>query len=228
MAELHAALMRKLKYEFRDSALLQVALTHRSAAPDHNERLEYLGDAVLNCVIADQVFHRRPKANEGDLSRLRAHLVCESSLAEIATGLKLGDYLKLGPGETTGGSYRRQSVLADALEAVIGAIYLDGGMSAAAATIQSLYASALRTLPEGESLKDAKTRLQEFLQGRGLALPQYDLISQTGPQHRQIFTIRCQLVEPAKSCEGRGSSRRRAEQEAASRMLEQLIPVTTL
>lgn len=217
MAEYAAALARQLEYRFRDHSLLQMALTHRSAGAGHNERLEFLGDAVLNCVAADIVYRLRPRADEGDLSRLRAHLVRESSLAAIAAQLALGDFLLLGPGET--GGHRRQSVLADALEAVIGAVYLDGGMAAAETVIRKLYDPALQVLPEGESLKDAKTRLQEFLQGRSLPLPQYELLSLTGPQHRQVFTVSCQLAEPDRRCEGRGSSRRRAEQEAASLML---------
>lgn len=225
-ADPYLAFERRLGYHFRDPALLRVALTHRSTGPEHNERLEFLGDAVLNCVIAETVFKIRPEADEGDLSRLRAHLVREASLAELATELDVGEALILGPGETVSGSYRRHSLLADALESVIGAVFLDGGMDAVRETIQRVYASLLSSLPPMDALKDPKTRLQEYLQGRSLPLPVYEVLSVTGPQHRQQFVLQCRLQHAVLACEGQGSSRRRAEQAAAEAMLARLMQET--
>ncbi len=212
-------LQRKLGYQFQAPGLLVTALTHRSAGPAHNERLEFLGDAVLNFVIAEAVYQQRPQGHEGDLSRLRAHRVREAGVAGIARTLDLGQYLILGAGETGSGSHRRPSLLADVMEAVLGAILLDGGYESAKRAILSLYADALAALPDAELLKDAKTRLQEYLQGRELPLPQYELVSVAGPQHEQSFVIRCRLTQPALERDGGGSSRRSAEQAAAEAIL---------
>ncbi len=213
-------LQRKLGYAFRSRELLVTALTHRSAGPQHNERLEFLGDAILNFVVAEAVYQRHPQANEGDLSRLRAHLVREVGVAAVASVLGLGDYLILGLGEIGSGSHRRQSLLADGLEALLGAVFLDGGMDHTRNLILRLYAGALAALPDAESLKDAKTRLQEYLQGRGLPLPKYELARVAGPQHSQLFAVCCRLEQPFLEREGQGSSRRRAEQAAAEAVLE--------
>ncbi|MGH8529074.1 MAG: ribonuclease III [Nevskiales bacterium] len=212
-------LQRKLGYQFQAPSLLVTALTHRSAGPAHNERLEFLGDAVLNFLIAEAVYQQRPQAHEGDLSRLRAHLVREAGVAGVARALDLGEHLIVGAGETGSGSHRRQSLLADVMEAVLGAVLLDGGVESARQVTLSLYADALATLPEAESLKDAKTRLQEYVQARELPLPQYESVSSAGPQHDQHFVIRCRLTQPPLEREGAGSSRRSAEQAAAEAVL---------
>lgn len=215
-------LQRKLGYRFHAQRLLVTALTHRSAGPQHNERLEFLGDAVLNFVIAEAVYQQRPNASEGDLSRLRAHLVREAGVADVARGLDLAQHLIVGAGEAGSGMHRRQSLLADMLEAVLGAVFLDGGIERAREVILRLYADALARLPDAESLKDAKTRLQEHLQGRNRPLPQYDMSSVSGPQHDQRFVVRCRIEQPALEREGRGSSRRSAEQAAAEAVLAAL------
>ncbi len=215
-------LAQKLGYVFRDSALLSRALTHRSASAVNNERLEYLGDGLLNFVVGEALFRVRPQAEEGDLSRLRASLVCEDSLAAVAEKLQLGDELVLGAGELKSGGFRRHSILADTLEALLGAVYLDGGFDAARDVCLRLFAELLAQLPDAASLKDAKTRLQEYLQGRGRPLPNYEVLSAEGPAHRQSFTVLCRLADGAESTEGRAASRRGAEQEAAEKMLEVL------
>ncbi len=215
-------LQRGLGYSFQTLDLLLTALTHRSAGPRHNERLEFLGDAVLNFVIAEAVYQQRPSASEGDLSRLRAHLVREAGVAEAARGLDLAQYLIVGAGEAGSGTHRRQSLLADVLEAVLGAVFLDGGIDRAREVILRLYADALVNLPDAETLKDAKTRLQEHLQGRNQPLPQYEMSSVSGPQHDQRFVVRCRIEQPAMEREGHGSSRRSAEQAAAEAVLAAL------
>ncbi len=205
--------------------LCRMALTHRSAQEDNNERLEFLGDAVLGMLIAEELFRRFPGADEGDLSRLRSRLVSAGPLAAIGAAIGIGPLLHLGSGELRSGGFRRESILADATEALFGAIYLDGGLSAARALILRLYAPQLDALRlEGEH-KDAKTRLQELLQGRGEPLPSYVLDSAVGEPHEQVFSVRCQVrIEGDVELEapGVGLSRRRAEQEAAAGVLEQL------
>ena len=217
-----AALARRLGHDFRDPALLDAALTHRSAGGAHNERLEFLGDAVLNCVIAEAVYERRPDAPEGDLSRLRASLVRERTLAEIAGELDLGACLRLGSGELRSGGFRRASILADAVEALVGAVYRDAGFAAAREVLLRLFADRLATLPDADTLKDAKTRLQEWLQGRGRPLPGYRTIEVSGAEHARRFVVCCELADAELSVTGEGSGRRRAEQAAASAMLAAL------
>jgi ribonuclease-3 len=207
-------------YTFRDRELLQTALTHRSYSSPHNERLEFLGDAVLNAAIARRLFEHFPTLPEGDLSRLRANLVRQDSLHQQALALSLGDHLLLGEGEQKSGGHRRPSILADALEALFGAVWLDAGFDAASEVILRLYQDMIVKLAPGQGIKDAKTRLQEYLQGRRLALPQYALINTEGEAHAQHFTVTC-TIEALRICsEGSGSTRRAAEQVAAERALE--------
>lgn len=212
----------RLGYEFRQPALLDEALTHRSASARNNERLEFLGDAVLDCVISDMLFVRRSRASEGELSRLRASLVKDSTLAELADSLGLGDHLVLGVGEKKSGGHRRPSILAGALEAIFGAIYLDAGFDAADRVIRQVYAELTETLPAATELKDPKTQLQELLQGGGLSLPEYELASVSGEAHRQVFEVTCRVAGEERATHGRGATRRDAEQEAAARMLDRL------
>jgi ribonuclease-3 len=217
-------LREALGYEARDAALFGAALTHRSAAGPNNERLEFLGDAVLNLVVADLLYRNFPHASEGDLSRLRARLVSREPLAEVAADLKLGEVLQLGSGELKSGGFRRQSILADALEAVCGALYLDGGLSAAERAITRLWSARIAALPDPATLKDAKTRLQEYLQARSLTLPRYQVERIEGEPHAQTFRVSCEVVSLGRRVHGGGSSRRRAEQEAAERMLSEIGP----
>jgi ribonuclease III len=213
----------RLGYEPRDVTLFVAALTHRSApGRNNNERLEFLGDAVLNLVVARHLFTTFPAATEGDLSRLRARVVSAEPLAEIAASLGLGDELQLGSGELKTGGFRRQSILADALEAVCGALFLDGGLDAAQKVILRLYEARIAALPAPETLKDAKTRLQEYLQSRGYSLPRYAVERIEGEAHAQIFHVSCDVVDLKRCSEGSGSSRRRAEQEAAAKILLEL------
>jgi ribonuclease-3 len=211
-----------LDYECKDAALLEAALTHRSAGGPHNERLEFLGDAVLNCVIAKLVFSEFAVADEGDLSRFRASLVSGEALAVIAAEIHLGDQLRLGSGELKSGGFRRKSILADTLEALFGAIYLDGGFGAASRVIERLFLPRLDRLPTAAELKDPKTRLQEALQGQGLPLPIYavDLIS--GEAHNQQFEVSCSVPALNLRTAAVGPSRRRAEQAAAQLLLNEL------
>jgi len=208
---------------FRDASLLERALTHRSAAPLHNERLEFLGDAVLGAIVAEALYARWPKAAEGELTRARAELVRESSLAATARRLELGSRILLGPGEMKSGGHRRDSILADAFEAVIGAIYLDAGFDVCRATVLPLFAESIEALPPPHKLgKDAKTRLQEWLQGRQLPLPTYRLLSESGEDHAKSFRVECALSDPPTRCEGESGSRRAAEQLAAEAVLAAL------
>ncbi|RRQ21191.1 ribonuclease III [Thiohalobacter thiocyanaticus] len=216
------ALARRLCHEFGSPALLQQALTHRSAGNLNNERLEFLGDAVLGLVIADALYARYPRASEGDLSRLRASLVKKPTLAGIARELELGEHLQLGSGELKSGGFRRDSILADALEAVIGAVYLDAGFEAAAGLVLQLYQPRLQSLPEAAALKDPKTRLQEYLQSRHIELPDYQVIQVSGKAHAQTFEVECYIPGLDRRSRGRGSSRRKAEQAAAAGMLTEL------
>ncbi|PQJ61471.1 ribonuclease III [Vibrio chagasii] len=218
-------LERKIGYQFNDADLIHLALTHRSAAGKHNERLEFLGDSILSFVIADDLYHRFPKVNEGDMSRMRATLVRGHTLAELGREFELGDYLKLGPGELKSGGFRRDSILADAVEAIIGAIYLDSDTEAVRGIILSWYQSRLEAIQPGVSQKDPKTRLQEFLQGRRNPLPVYTVTNIKGEAHNQEFTVECEVAGVDKPVIGKGTSRRKAEQAAAETALEQLSNV---
>lgn len=220
MSDPRAQLQRTLGHGFADPALLDEALTHRSASGRNNERLEFLGDALLNAVIGEALYRRLPRANEGDLSRLRALLVKEDTLAEVAREFALGEHLRLGAGELKSGGHRRASILADALEALFGAIYLDSDFATCRAVILALFDARLRCLPEPAELKDPKTRLQEFRQARGESLPVYHVLSTAGEAHAQSFTVACELDD--RRSVAVGTSRRKAEQEAARRLLEEL------
>jgi len=209
----------ELGYEPRDVALFRAALTHRSAPGPNNERLEFLGDAVLNLVVAHHLYAAFPEATEGDLSRLRSRVVSGEPLAEVAASLALGEALQLGSGELKTGGFRRHSILADALEAVCGALYLDGGLAAAEAVIERLFGPRIAALPAPHELKDAKTRLQEYLQSRGITLPRYKVERIEGEPHAQTFHVTCEVPALRLAATGQGSSRRRAEQEAAERIL---------
>jgi len=209
-------------HEFRDPALLAQALTHRSAGAPHNERLEFLGDALVGLIVAEALYLRWPKADEGAMTRARAELVRESSLARIARDMDLGARITLGPGEMKSGGHRRDSILSDALEAVVGAIYLDAGFEACCRAVLPWFEPLVAALPAGGIGKDPKTRLQEWLQGRQRPLPSYELVSESGEEHARTFHVRCLLSEPALEAEGSGSSRRAAEQDAATAVLNQL------
>lgn len=216
------ALCRDIDYRFSDISLLERALTHRSAASRNNERLEFLGDSILNFVIAEQIFQKFPSATEGEMSRLRASLVKGDTLAIMARKLDLGEFLRLGPGELKSGGYRRDSILADALEAIFGAVYLDGGFEAASRTISGLFREQVHALSPVQVIKDPKTRLQEYLQARGAPLPDYQLVSVEGEAHAQHFVVGCRIDELEQAALGEGSSRRKAEQAAAQNMLDKL------
>lgn len=212
-----------LDYRFKDVGLLQQALTHRSATGLNNERLEFLGDAVLDFVISDALLEARTDASEGDLSKLRSSLVKDASLARLASQLGLGEYLILGSGEKKAGGHRRESILADALEALFAAVYLDSGIDAARGIIRRVFEKRLTDLPDAAELRDAKTRLQEWLQSRGMNLPRYDLTNVTGQAHRQRFEVSCRVTEVAASTVGESTTRRKAEQKAAALMLTRLL-----
>lgn len=212
----------EFSYRFRDPELAALALTHRSAGKPNNERMEFLGDALLGVMVAELLFEAHPKASEGELSRLRAQLVNGQALAVIARELELGDDLKLGPGELKSGGYRRDSILADAFEALVAAVYLDGGYDTCRGTVRELFSPRIAELKR--SSKDAKTRLQEWLQGRGLPLPTYDLTDSYGEDHAKTFDVSCTITEPEPlSVEGRAGSRRAAEQDAAEAVLRRLL-----
>lgn len=211
-----------LGYCFVQPGLLLQALTHRSFGSPHNERLEFLGDSVLNCVMATVLFERFPSLREGELSRQRANLVKQDTLADIASSLSIGDYLRLGEGELKSGGFRRPSILADGLEAVFGAIYLDSGFTAARAAIERLYQSLLAEVDPKASGKDAKTELQELLQARKLPLPQYSLLATRGEAHLQEFEVECLVPTLGVSVRGTGNSRRHAEQAAARLAIQRI------
>ncbi|AAF95603.1 TPA: ribonuclease III [Vibrio cholerae] len=215
-------LTSKLGYTFKETELLNLALTHRSANGKHNERLEFLGDSILSFVIADELYRRFPKVNEGDMSRMRATLVRGNTLAELGREFDLGDYLKLGPGELKSGGFRRDSILADAVEAIIGAIYLDSDLETARSIVLEWYHGRLEEIKPGASQKDPKTRLQEFLQGRRKPLPVYTVTNIKGEAHNQEFTVACEVAGMDTPVIGKGTSRRKAEQAAAETALEQL------
>src|SRR3712207_246504 len=205
-------LQRKIGYQFTDSALLKQALTHRSAAKIHNERLEFLGDAILNLTIGEALYQQFPKCNEGELSRMRATLVREQTLAEIAKNFELGDYMALGAGELKSGGFRRASILADCVEAIIGAMSLDSELPQAMAIVRQWYAEYLHNIKPGENQKDPKTRLQEYLQGRHLPLPSYNVTDIKGEAHCQTFTVECNVPNIDRTFVGIAASRRKAEQ----------------
>ena len=211
-------LCRRINYEFKNLAYLKQALTHRSASNDNNERFEFLGDSILSFVIANALFERFPDEPEGKLSRLRSFLVKGDMLADIALELQLGDYLYLGQGELRSGGFRRASILADALEAVIAAVFLDSGIAPAQALILRLYDTRLNDDTLQNNLKDDKTRLQEFLQAAKKSLPAYELVQVEGDEHDQVFHIDCSVQGFSLITKGAGSSRRKAEQEAALQM----------
>ena len=213
----------RLGYQFQNPELLERALTHRSASKRNNERLEFLGDALLNFVITQRLFEADDLDSEGDMSRMRAALVKGETLAELGRELAVESHLIVGPGELRSGGTRRSSVLANTVEAVIGAILLDGGFSEGEACVNRLMACRLEALPDAATLKDAKTRLQEWLQGRSLSLPEYTVESISGEPHKQAFVVRCEVAEKKISVNGHGLSRRSAEQNAAEQMISTLI-----
>jgi ribonuclease III len=208
-----------LGYPFRKPALLRQALTHRSHSVPNNERLEFLGDSVLNFVVARKLYDHFPKLSEGELSRLRANLVNQTSLFEVADKLQLGDAILLGEGELKSGGFRRPSILADALEALFGAVFLDGGFEAAEKTIGALFAEKISALDPLAVAKDAKTKLQEWLQGRKIALPTYTVVETLGEAHDQTFLVECSVPKLNLKAVGKGPSRRAAEQIAAAEVL---------
>lgn len=207
----------RVGHVFVDPALLVRALTHRSFGTDHNERLEYLGDSIVNCVIALELYQRYPGLSEGDLSRLRANLVNQQALLRIAQAMRLGPHLRLGEGELRSGGAERPSILADSVEAIVGAVMLDGGFSAAQQVVRGLFAESLVAVNPNSSGKDPKTLLQEFTQGKAMPLPVYTLLGIHGHAHAQVFQVQCTIDQLGISTEGQGPSRRAAEQEAAGR-----------
>ncbi len=221
-ARLRAWLIEALAYTPVDLALFETALTHRSAGGRNNERLEFLGDAVLNLLVAEHLYARYADADEGALSRMRSRVVSGESLAGCAARLGLGELLHLGPGELKTGGFRRESILADALEGLIGALYLEGGLEHARAGVLRLLGAQLAAAGTLEELKDPKTRLQELLQSQGLPLPRYSVRSIEGELHAQVFRVSCEVEPMAARAEAAGSSRRRAEQAAAALVLEQI------
>lgn len=215
-------LLKQIDYEFADIDLLQQALTHRSAAKKHNERLEFLGDAVLGLVIAQRMYEKFPLLPEGKLTRLRSNLVKGETLAKVARELALGTLIKLGPGELKSGGHRRDSILADAVEAIIGAVYLDAGIDKATHIIDTLFAKRIADLDPNLQIKDNKTQLQEYLQSRQFDLPDYEVTDISGKDHAQTFTVKCDVVALKLKEIGVGRSRRIAEQEAAKLVLEKI------
>ena len=218
----YSVLCKRLSYQFKTPELLVTALTHRSATKQHYERMEFLGDAILNLIITDDLYHRFSDATEGKLSRLRASMVKGETLAQVAKVIALGDFLHLGSGELKSGGFRRDSILADVFESIIGAIYLDGGYESARQFVLSMFKERLDKIDINVDLKDPKTRLQELLQARGCDLPVYEILSTTGQAHNQSFDVSCHVSLTEKPAQGIGNSRRKAEQEAAKQMLEQL------
>ncbi|ACX83318.1 double-stranded RNA-binding protein [Aggregatibacter actinomycetemcomitans D11S-1] len=215
-------LQRQINYRFQNIELLKQALTHRSAGHQHNERLEFLGDAILNLTIGEALFHQFPKCNEGELSRMRATLVREPTLALLARDFKLGDYILLGQGELKSGGFRRESILADCVEAIIGAISLDSSLTNATQIVCQWYQNLLKEIKPGDNQKDAKTRLQEYLQGNRLPLPTYNIVNIQGEAHNQLFIVECSIQNSDRTFIGKGSSRRKAEQAAAEQILQEL------
>lgn len=222
MNKTHAELSRRLQYVFSDPGLLERALTHRSKSQKNYERLEFLGDSILSFVVSAELFERYPALTEGELTRLRAALVRQQTLADLARELALGDCLELGGGELKSGGFDRDSILADTLEAVFGAVYRDGGLEAGRRVILGLYAGTLAALDPHSIPKDPKTQLQEYLQKHSLPLPSYNTLEVTGDPHNQKFLVECRVEGLAMPVRGEGASRRRAEQQAAAAAYEQL------
>ena len=218
----HAALQRRIGHGFSDLGLLERALTHRSFGAHHNERLEFLGDAVLNTAVSGLLYERFSGSDEGDLTRVRAHLVREDSLHRVALALGLPDVLKLSEGEARGGGAQRPSILADAVEAVIGAVFIDGGFTPACEVVRLLFGEVIAATETEQYSKDAKTELQEWLQARRIPVPAYRIVGTRGQAHAQTFDVECAVATLGLAEQGEGKSRRTAEQEAARRMLEQL------
>ncbi len=216
-------LITKIGYDFEDKSLVDQALTHRSAGGTNNERLEFLGDSILGFIIADELFKNLASADEGSMSRYRSSLVKGVTLAEIAREIDLGNYLLLGPGELRSGGHTRDSILADALEAVFAAVYLDGGYVAARKVILDLYKNRLVEIQSKKPQKDPKTRLQEYLQARQHKLAEYSVIEISGEQHNQKFTVKCVIDDLGLNATSQGQSRRKAEQKAASKLLQELM-----
>ena len=215
-------LYKAIGYTFTNEALLEQALTHRSAAKQHNERLEFLGDAILGMIVGETLFKRFPTGPEGKLTRMRSTLVKGDTLAELAKEASVGELLNLGPGELKSGGHRRSSILADAVEAILGAIYLDSGMDEVRGVIDRLWETRINKLDPNAHPKDSKTRLQEFLQGRKQALPTYEVLSISGKDHAQTFEVSCKVERLPEAVVASGNSRRKAEQEAARLTLERL------
>jgi len=215
-------LSQRLGYTFKDQSLVELALTHRSKGVTNNERLEFLGDSILSLVISEDLYQRFPEAKEGKLSRLRARIVKGKTLAEVAKDFNLGDFLLLGSGELKSGGHKRESILADAVEALIGAIYLDAGLDAARERVLAWFASRLDDLSLEDPIKDPKTQLQEIQQAAGSRLPKYEVLSVDGPTNEQVFTVTCFIPEIEAPVTATGTSRRNAEQTAAATVLEQL------
>jgi len=213
-----ASLEQLINYKFKHTELLKEAVTHRSASSRNNERLEFLGDSILNFVIAADLFTRYPNSSEGDLSRIRASLVNKEGLFLVAQDLKLGDYLILGSGELKSGGYRRNSILADTVEAIFGAVYMDSNLERCQTLILQLYNAQLQNIPDADSLKDPKTRLQELLQSRKFGLPEYTVIEVVGQAHNQQFTVSCKINKLELETEGKATNRRKAEQQAAGKI----------
>ncbi len=211
-----------IPYRFNNPALLQEALTHRSHGNPNNERLEFLGDSILDFVVASRLYELRPDSSEGALSRLRSRVVRGETLAQLAAKLNLGEHLILGEGEMKSGGFRRGSILADALEALFGAIYLDGGFEACESVIKAVCEPVIAGLPDAEELKDPKTRLQEWMQARGRPLPEYELIGAQGAEHAKRFSIRVCLPDSGQEVVASGDSRRKAEQSGAAKMLQEI------
>ena len=215
MPESNQRLINRLGYDFSDSSLVDLALSHRSVGGNNNERLEFLGDSIVNFLIAEALFQKFPRSREGELSQMRAQLVKGVTLAELAREFELGDYLKLGPGEMKSGGFRRESILADTVEALIGAIYLDGGMEICRERVLCWYATRLEAISPQGANKDAKSKLQELLQSRNNDLPRYRLVQTTGDAHQQQFEVECEISFLKQGFHGSGSNRRAAEQVAA-------------
>ena len=215
-----ARLTKRLGYQFNNADLLLQALTHRSAKGKHNERLEFLGDSILGFVIAEALYDKFPKQSEGELTRMRSSLVKGVTLAELGRDFELGQYLVLGPGELKSGGHRRESILEDAIEAIIGAVYLDSDLNTCKQLVLNWFANRLANIEPGSAQKDPKTRLQEYLQGRKIPLPTYEVIDLQGKSHNQQFTVKCTTEAVSESVISKGTSRRKAEQAAAAQILE--------
>jgi len=215
----YSRLEKLLNYQFQNIDLLKNALTHRSASSKNNERLEFLGDSILNFVIADELYKSYPRSTEGDLSRLRANLVDKTGLYEISKILNFGEYLILGSGELKSGGHRRNSILADTVEAIFGAVYLDSNFEQCQKLILFLYKDLIKNIPDASDLKDPKTKLQELLQSRKLALPKYTVIEVTGQAHNQQFTVDCEISQLGLKTQGLATNRRKAEQQSAEAII---------